>query len=98
MAEVSQVRIQLLSDLHLEIERSSSPLYTYDFKASAPALALLGDIGWTRDDRLFKWLLLQLKHFKRVFFVRGNHEPYVSTLVFTISFHSTIVPHELAVG
>ncbi|EAU92485.1 Ser/Thr protein phosphatase superfamily protein [Coprinopsis cinerea okayama7 len=75
--------IQLLSDLHLEVEREADqPLYTYDFPKSPDCdiLALLGDIGWTRDDRLFDWLETQLSRFKRVFFVLGNHEPYVSTL------------------
>ncbi|KAH9928347.1 uncharacterized protein B0H18DRAFT_1118030 [Fomitopsis serialis] len=74
------VDIQLLSDLHLEIERGSQPLYQYDFPASAENLALLGDIGWTRDERLFLWLEVQLLRFKHVFFVSGNHEPYISTL------------------
>ncbi|KIY43830.1 Ser/Thr protein phosphatase superfamily protein [Fistulina hepatica ATCC 64428] len=69
--------VQILSDLHIEIERSSeSNLYTYDFPASAPNLALLGDIGWSCDDRLFNWLKGQLKRFERVFFLIGNHEPY----------------------
>ncbi|KAF9010808.1 hypothetical protein BDQ17DRAFT_1387956 [Cyathus striatus] len=72
--------IQLLSDLHLEVERGDEPLYTFDFPACAPNLALLGDIGWTGDDLFFTWLELQLARFKRVFFVSGNHEPYASTL------------------
>ncbi|RDB21730.1 hypothetical protein Hypma_010882 [Hypsizygus marmoreus] len=72
--------IQLLSDLHLEVERDSDELYRYDFPASAPNLALLGDIGWTRDVRLFEWLEIQLSRFRRVFFIAGNHEPYGSTL------------------
>jgi len=74
------VDVQLLSDLHLEIERGSQPLYQYDFPASAENLALLGDIGWTRDERLFLWLEVQLSRFKRVFFVSGNHEPFITTL------------------
>lgn len=90
IAPNSQVFIQLLSDLHLEIERGLSPLYTYNFKPSALNLALLGDIGWTRDDRLFEWINLQLTRFERVFFVPGNHEPYGTTLVF-ICF--SISPH-----
>jgi len=75
--------IQIISDLHLEIERPSSqdqPLYIYDFPVCAPNLALLGDIGWTRDERLFQWLEVQLSRFKKVFMVLGNHEPYASTL------------------
>jgi len=75
--------IQIISDLHLEIERPSphdQPLYIYGFPVCAPNLALLGDIGWTRDERLFQWLEIQLSRFERVFMVAGNHEPYVSTL------------------
>ncbi|KAK0235992.1 Ser/Thr protein phosphatase superfamily protein [Armillaria nabsnona] len=73
---MDQFRLQILSDLHLEVERPDEPLYAYDFPASAPNLALLGDIGWTRDDRLFNWLRAQLARFETVFFVCGNHEPY----------------------
>ncbi|KAF8653548.1 hypothetical protein AX16_003911 [Volvariella volvacea WC 439] len=78
------LRIQLLSDLHLEIERfpreDSDDLYKYSFPAKAKMLALLGDIGWTRDDRLFEWIRIQLTKFKTIFFVRGNHEAYRSTI------------------
>ncbi|KAF8912094.1 Ser/Thr protein phosphatase superfamily protein [Gymnopilus junonius] len=69
--------LQILSDLHIEIERSSeASLYTYDFPAIAPNIALLGDIGWSCDDRLFDWLRAQLERFERLFFLVGNHEPY----------------------
>ncbi|KAH0581699.1 hypothetical protein J132_00641 [Termitomyces sp. J132] len=78
------MQIQILSDLHLEIERPSSTLgrefYYYDIPVRAEHLALLGDIGWTIDDRLFEWLEAQLKLFKTVFFVSGNHEPYRSSM------------------
>jgi hypothetical protein len=72
---------QLLSDLHLEVERGSTSPYAFDFPVTALNLALLGDIGWTRDERLFEWLELQLSRFERVFFVIGNHEPRLLTLV-----------------
>ncbi|KAG6876118.1 hypothetical protein C0992_000914 [Termitomyces sp. T32_za158] len=72
------MKIQILSDLHLEIERTSSTpgceFYSYDIPVRAENLALLGDIGWTVDDRLFEWLEVQLKLFKTVFFVSGNHD------------------------
>lgn len=74
-------QIQIISDLHLEIERPNAQLYIYEFPVCAPNLALLGDIGWTRDERLFQWLEVQLSRFKRVFMVAGNHEPYASDLV-----------------
>ncbi|XP_006454603.1 hypothetical protein AGABI2DRAFT_147958 [Agaricus bisporus var. bisporus H97] len=60
--------IQLISDLHLRVERGDQPLYTLDFP-------------WT-PERLFEaWLGLQLTRLERVFFVSGHYEPYVGTLI-----------------
>ncbi|KAG8855359.1 hypothetical protein FRB91_002334 [Serendipita sp. 411] len=73
-------RIQILSDIHLEMERGDAPLYEYDLPATAPNLALLGDIGWTREPRLFEWLDIQRRRFEITFFLSGNHEPYFSSL------------------
>ncbi|CDO72203.1 hypothetical protein BN946_scf184970.g55 [Trametes cinnabarina] len=81
-------RIQIISDLHLEVERASSKqttdgdggLYQFDFPACADHLALLGDIGMTVDDRLFTWIRAQLERFAVIFYVPGNHEPYWSSL------------------
>jgi hypothetical protein len=45
-------------------------------------LALLGDIGYTRDDGFFDFLrkqLKQLKQFEIVLSMLGNHEPYHSS-------------------
>ncbi|KAI0061039.1 Ser/Thr protein phosphatase protein [Artomyces pyxidatus] len=78
------MQIQIISDLHLEIERPGSEpgreFYHYNIPVRAEHLALLGDIGWTVEDRLFEWLEAQLKLFKTVFFVSGNHEPYRSSI------------------
>ncbi|KAF5381580.1 hypothetical protein D9615_005590 [Tricholomella constricta] len=82
------MRIQVLSDLHLEFERLSNledsgydgDFYKFDFPARADTIALLGDIGMTRDERLFDWLRVQLKRFKTVLFLSGNHEAYGSSL------------------
>ncbi|KAI0047035.1 Ser/Thr protein phosphatase protein [Auriscalpium vulgare] len=74
------MQVQILSDLHLEIERPGSEFYQYDVPVRAEQLALLGDIGWTVDGRFFEWLERQLKLFKTVFLVSGNHEPYRSTI------------------
>lgn len=77
------MQIQILSDLHLEIERLTfSPeeeSYTYDFPVKAEMLALLGDIGCTVHEQLFEWLKVQLKRFTHVFFVMGNHGMYSRT-------------------
>jgi len=67
------MRLQILSDLHLEIERTGTELYTYEVPVMAPNLALLGDIRCTIDGRLFKWIEVQLRVFTTVFFVPENH-------------------------
>lgn len=68
-------RIQVLSDLHLE---APSAYDIFDIPPGAPYLALLGDIGNTKDDALFTFLEAQLRRFEIVFFLLGNHEPYHS--------------------
>ena len=79
------LRIQILSDLHLEVGRPAVgggyTTFEYGFPAKADILALLGDIGTTNDDRFFDWLRAQLRRFKLVFFLSGNHEAYRSSLV-----------------
>jgi predicted phosphodiesterase len=71
------MHIQLLSDLHLEVDRGQGPAYdTFQIVPKAEILALLGDIGTICDDRLFGFLTRQLLQFKSVFYVLGNHEFY----------------------
>lgn len=41
--------------------------------------ALVGDIGYVKDDGFFHFLRKQLKEFRIVFLVLGNHEPYYSS-------------------
>ncbi|KAF9065039.1 Ser/Thr protein phosphatase protein [Rhodocollybia butyracea] len=78
------MQIQILSDLHLEIERATTApgqeFYHYNIPANSDTLVLLGDIGWTTEPRLFEWLELQLRKFQTIFFVSGNHEPYRSSI------------------
>lgn len=74
-------RVQIMSDLHLEVARYNRTPYDFDFTACAPNLALLGDIGLTKDDRLFLFLDVQCSRFDRVFFVLGHHEFYDSAIV-----------------
>ena len=72
-------RIQLLSDIHLEIERREEMGYdTFKILPAAPVLALLGDIGLASDERLFNFVRMQ---FETVLYVLGNHESYDSTYV-----------------
>ncbi|KAF2461592.1 ser/Thr protein phosphatase superfamily [Lineolata rhizophorae] len=67
-------RIQILSDLHLEIGQQYS---SYSFPTSAPFLLLVGDVGRLIDyDRYLKFLEAQVSRYKKVFLVLGNHEFY----------------------
>lgn len=79
--EISTVptRFQILSDLHLETPLSRPTYDEFSITPQAPYLALLGDIGYVRDGRLFVFLETQLRRFKIVFFLLGNHEPYGAT-------------------
>lgn len=69
--------VQILSDLHLEAPKSYD---TFKIEPRAPYLALLGDIGnvASHKDDLLAFLTQQLKQFRAVLFVPGNHEAYHS--------------------
>lgn len=71
------VKIQIQSDLHLEVSRFYD---TFEIVPKAPYLALLGDIGCLSKgyDEYAKFLLIQLRNFEAVLLVLGNHEPYYS--------------------
>jgi predicted phosphodiesterase len=76
--------IQILSDLHLEAPKAYD---VFKIIPKAPYLALLGDIGKIvphKDDCL-AFLKEQLRQFRAVFFVPGNHEGYHSTWPETLS-------------
>ena len=75
----SSINFQIVSDLHLEF---GSGYESFDIPPSAPYLCLLGDIGLAVDDKLFTFLESQLKVFKIVYFVLGNHEAYRSSYSF----------------
>ncbi|KAH7308988.1 Metallo-dependent phosphatase-like protein, partial [Stachybotrys elegans] len=70
--------IHILSDLHLESPKGYD-LFT--ISPRAPYLALLGDIGNVvpHKDEVLAFLTEQLRQFKAVLFVPGNHEAYYST-------------------
>lgn len=69
--------VQILSDLHLEAPKGYD---IFEIVPKVPYLALLGDIGniTTHKDECLAFLTLQLKHFRSVLFVPGNHEAYGS--------------------
>ncbi|KAH8649904.1 putative calcineurin-like phosphoesterase [Xylariales sp. PMI_506] len=73
-AESTRARIQILSDLHLEVGQQYA---SYTFPASAPLLLLGGDIGRLVDyDAYLKFLEAQSSRFNKVLLVLGNHEFY----------------------
>ena len=75
---MAQISFQIMSDLHLETP-AARPSYK-DFAAElipqSPYLALLGDIGYACDSRLYQFLEAQLQQYEIVFFLLGNHEAY----------------------
>ncbi|ROW02474.1 hypothetical protein VMCG_06043 [Cytospora schulzeri] len=70
------MEIQIFSDLHLESPKAYD---FYEITPTAPHLALLGDIGCVCDPGYLIFLTTQLKKFRIIFHVLGNHEPYGST-------------------
>ncbi|OAQ62047.1 Ser/Thr protein phosphatase superfamily [Pochonia chlamydosporia 170] len=76
--------IQVISDLHLE---SPKCYHVYEIVPKAPYLALLGDIGniGPHTAEYLAFLRLQLKSFKAVLLVPGNHEAYHSNWDDTLS-------------
>lgn len=70
----SRPRVQILSDLHLEVGQQYS---SYEFPATAPFLLLGGDVGRLVDyDGYLKFLEAQVSRYEKVFLVLGNHEFY----------------------
>ncbi|KAI0474007.1 putative calcineurin-like phosphoesterase [Xylariaceae sp. FL0804] len=67
-------RLQILSDLHLEVGQQYS---TFTFPVSAPFLLLCGDIGRLIDYAGYLGFLeAQVARYEKVFLVLGNHEFY----------------------
>ncbi|RBR20701.1 uncharacterized protein FIESC28_05218 [Fusarium coffeatum] len=70
-------KVQIMSDLHLELNRQYA---TFDFPVKAPFLILGGDIGRMVDyDMFLPFLARQTARFEKVFLVLGNHEFYEMT-------------------
>ncbi|KMP07131.1 ser/Thr protein phosphatase superfamily protein [Coccidioides immitis RMSCC 2394] len=64
---------QILSDLHL---KSPSTYNIFNIPPKAPYLTLLEDIGNVHDKGFFPFIKAQLRNFRTVFFLMGNHELY----------------------
>ena len=72
------MRIQYMSDLHLEFKENSRLVIDYDFPATGDILVLAGDTMYLKDRttaqmRFWKWAS---ENFKDVLLVPGNHEYY----------------------
>ena len=69
--------VQILSDVHLEAPKCYD---IFEIVPKAPYLALLGDVGnvAAHKDDCLAFLTLQLRQFRAVLFVPGNHEAYHS--------------------
>ncbi|KAL2178292.1 Metallo-dependent phosphatase-like protein [Thermothelomyces heterothallicus CBS 202.75] len=76
--------IQILSDLHLEAPKAYD---VFEIEPKAPHLALLGDIGnvVAHKDDFLGFLTRQLRRFRTVMLVPGNHEAYRSSWPETLS-------------
>jgi predicted MPP superfamily phosphohydrolase len=71
------VKIQYLSDIHLETHfNSSKHLFQEILKPSAPYLALCGDIGYPGAQLYEPFLKYCSDNFEHVFYIAGNHEYY----------------------
>ena len=68
------VRIQVISDIHMEIQGTTDRL-PY-FEVAAPVLALVGDIGNPRLPGYRTFLLTQADRYDTVMVLAGNHEYY----------------------
>ena len=72
------MRIQYMSDLHMELYDNSRYLKTKEFDANGDVLVLAGDTFYLRDiiapqKRFWNWAS---KNFQQVLLVPGNHEFY----------------------
>lgn len=70
------MKIQLMSDLHLEMEREGAPVSSYNLpQTDADVLVLAGDID--TGARGLRWAKLQADRLEiPVIYVAGNHEAY----------------------
>ncbi len=75
-----------MSDLHLEFPAAQGYEH-FKITPSAPYLALLGDIATVAKHQpaALGWLTTQLRQFRAVLFVPGNHETYHSNWATTMS-------------
>ncbi len=75
MLTMSQINVQVMSGLHLEMGRYD----TFAIPAKVPYLALLGDIGCVKDEGYCSFLERQLTHFEVVFLILSNADRTTAT-------------------
>jgi predicted phosphodiesterase len=74
-----KMKIQYVSDLHLEFFGSSSKQYIKNIKNKGCDVCIVpGDIGYPHDDYYIDFLDHMSKTFDQTFIVPGNHEYYQS--------------------
>lgn len=66
---VSKLRLQVISDIHLEMRTSPPPIIV-----SAEVLALCGDIGQPRNENYGAFISWASQNYEHVLIVAGNHE------------------------
>lgn len=75
------MKIQLMSDLHLECHRDKGREFLKSVEPAADVLVLAGDVASARfPDQLAHVFTTMLKKFKHVLYVPGNHEFYQTNL------------------
>jgi predicted phosphodiesterase len=75
------VKIQIISDLHLEFMKKLPKFLKYFKDKDAEYLFLAGDIGYPKHPNYNKGIFYQFicwctDNYKKVFYVMGNHEAY----------------------
>lgn len=73
---MNKIKIQYISDIHLEFHKKEIKNISKILTPSAPYLAILGDVGYPRHDKYQKFFQLVNKYFEKIFYVAGNHEYY----------------------
>lgn len=75
------IKIQIISDLHLEFMKKLPKFLKYFKKSDAEYLFLAGDIGYPQYPHYNRGLFYQFiswctDNYKKVFYILGNHEAY----------------------
>lgn len=80
------VKLQIVSDLHIEFTKSPARNWNKIIQPRAPYLCILGDLcPLNEKNRVRHFLQRVCPHFKKVFYVFGNHEFFSDNLNRSIS-------------